>query len=176
MNIQPAMIVHTLCAQSSWSQVRLVLGMDDPRKRSFYLEMARVQGWSTRRMSAEIEGMLYERVALSTRPEVVIDQQLAALRDEDRMTPDLVFRDPYFLDFLGMPSAFSETELETAILGELEAFLEELGDGFCFVARQKRMSVGNDDFYLDLLFFHRRLRRLVAIELKLGRFMPADVG
>jgi predicted nuclease of restriction endonuclease-like (RecB) superfamily len=169
-------IVHTLCAQSSWSQVRLVLGMNDPHKRSFYLEMARVQGWSTRRMSDEIDGMLYERVALSAKPEVVIDQQLAALREEDRLTPDMVFRDPYLLDFLGMPEAFSESDLEAAILRELETFLEELGDGFCFVARQKRMSVGNDDFYLDLLFFHRRLRRLVAIELKLGRFMPADVG
>jgi hypothetical protein len=87
-----------------------------------------------------------------------------------------VFRDPYVLDFLGLPTDFSEGELEAAILRELEAFLLELGQGFSFIARQKRMSIGPDDYYLDLLFFHRPLRALVAIELKLGRFDARDKG
>ena len=92
------------------------------------------------------------------------------------MTPDLVFRDTYMLDFLGLPDGYSERDLESAILREMERFLLELGAGFTFVARQKRISVGADDFYLDLLFYHRHLRRLVAVELKLEKFSPAHKG
>jgi len=92
---------------------------------------------------------------------------------EDRLTPDLVFRDPYFLDFLGLKDTYSEKNLETAILREMESFILELGAGFSFVARQKRITVDNEDYYLDLLFFHRKLKRLIAIELKLGKFKAA---
>jgi len=92
------------------------------------------------------------------------------------MTPDMVFRDPYMLDFLGLPDGYSERDLEAAILREMERFLLELGTGFAFMARQKRITVGGDDFYLDLLFFHRHLRRLVAMELKLEKFQPAHTG
>lgn len=88
----------------------------------------------------------------------------------------MVFRDPYFLDFLGLKDRYLEKDLEDAILRELEQFLLELGSGFTFVARQKRIQVDSDDYYIDLLFFHRKLRRLVAIELKLGDFKPADKG
>ncbi len=91
-------------------------------------------------------------------------------------TPDLVFRDPYFLDFLRLKGVYQEKDLEMAILRELEAFILELGVGFTFVERQKRMIVDGEDFYLDLLFYHRDLRRLVAIELKLGRFKPEYKG
>ncbi len=98
------------------------------------------------------------------------------MRTEDRLTPDLVFRDPYVLDFLRLEGAYGEGELESAILRDLEVFLLELGGDFSFVARQKRISVDNEDYYLDLLFFHRRLRRLVAVELKLGKFRAADKG
>ncbi len=120
--------------------------------------------------------MLYERTALSRKPEELIRQELTALRDEDRLTPDLIFRDPYVLDFLGLKDTYGEKDLEAGILRELEAFLLELGVGFTFVARQKRMTVGDIDYYLDLLFYHRKLRRLVAVELKLGKFQPADKG
>jgi predicted nuclease of restriction endonuclease-like (RecB) superfamily len=120
--------------------------------------------------------MLYERTALSKKPDKLIEQEIQKLRLEDQLSPDLVFRDPYFLDFLGLQGAFSEKDLETAILRDLERFLVELGSDFAFLARQKRMVVDGEDFYLDLLFFHRRLRRLVAIELKLGRFAPTDIG
>src|SRR6185436_14845477 len=118
----------------------------------------------------KIGGMLFERTALSKKPKKLIKLELAKFRQEDRLTPDLVFRDPYFLDFLGLKNTYQEKDLEAAILREMETFILELGVGFSFVARQKRITVGSDDFYLDLLFYHRRLRRLVAIELKLGKF------
>jgi len=120
--------------------------------------------------------MLYERTALSKKPDELAKLELQALRKEDRMTPDLVFRDPYLLDFLGLKGAFQEKDLEAAILRELEAFIMELGVGFTFVARQKRITVDHDDFYLDLLFFHRDLRRLVVVELKLDKFRPDHKG
>jgi predicted nuclease of restriction endonuclease-like (RecB) superfamily len=124
----------------------------------------------------KMDGMLFERTAIAKRPAQVVKQTLSTLREEQRMSPDLVFRDPYILDFLGLPSDFSEAELEAAILRELESFLLELGSGFSFIARQKRISISADDYYLDLLFFHRALRALVAIELKLGRFDARDKG
>lgn len=120
--------------------------------------------------------MLFERTALSRKPETLAQQELSALREEDRMTPDLVFRDPYILDFLQLKDTYSENDLEVAILREIEQFLLELGAGFTFVARQKRMVIGNEDFYLDLLFFHRKLRRLIAIELKIGHFKAEYKG
>src|SRR5207248_589904 len=124
----------------------------------------------------KINGMLFERTALSKKPEKLARQELAALRDEDRLTPDLVFRDPYFLDFLGLKDTYAEKDLEAAILRELEAFILELGAGFAFVARQKRITVDGVDYHLDLLFYHRGLRRLVAVDLKLGNFQAADKG
>ena len=120
--------------------------------------------------------MLYERTAIAKRPAEVVEEALEALHDEQRLSPDLVFRDPYVLDFLGLSAGFSEADFEAAILRELEAFLLELGHDFSFIARQKRMSIGADDYYFDLLFFHRPLRALVAIELKLGRFDARDKG
>jgi len=110
------------------------------------------------------------------KPGELAKQELAALRDEDKLTPDLVFRDPYFLDFLGLKDTYNEKDLEAAILREMEAFILELGVGFTFLARQKRITVDDTDYYLDLLFFHRKLRRLVAIELKMGKFRAADKG
>ena len=127
-------------------------------------------------MRQKIQGMLFERTAISRRSEELARKELEALSEEDRMTPDLVFRDPYLLDFLGLEDTYSERDLETAILRELERFLMELGTDFSFIARQKRMTIGERDFYLDLLFFHRSLRRLVAIELKLGSFDAAYKG
>lgn len=169
-------IVNAVSAQLSWTHLRELIAIDDPLKRQFYIELCRIERWSTRDLKSKMDGMLYERTAISRRPTEVVEGALEDLRDRDRMTPDLVFRDPYVLDFLGLPSDFGEAELEAAILRELEAFLLELGQGFSFIARQKRMSIGADDYYLDLLFFHRPLRALVAIELKLGRFDARDKG
>ncbi|MCW5559370.1 MAG: DUF1016 family protein, partial [Verrucomicrobiae bacterium] len=114
--------------------------------------------------------------ALSKKPAQLIRKELAALREEDRLTPDLVFRDPYVLDFLGLRDTYAERDLEAAILREIEAFVLELGTGFAFLERQKRIIVDGEDHYLDLLFYHRSLRRLVAIDLKLEAFKPGDKG
>ena len=160
----------------SWSHFRVLLPILDDLERGFYVEMCRYERWSVRTLRAKVQGMLFERTALSRKPEELAQRELDALRDQDRISPDLVFRDPYVLDFLGLHDSFAERDVEAAILRELESFILELGSDFCFVARQKRMSIGDDDFYLDLLFFHRGLRRLVAIELKLGSFQPADKG
>ncbi|MBC2743184.1 MAG: DUF1016 domain-containing protein [Desulfosarcina sp.] len=169
-------IVSALRTQLSWTHFRILIAIDDSLKRDFYTEMCRVDQWSTRTLQARIDAMLYERTALSRKPDELIRLELDALHNEDRLSPDLVFRDPYFLDFLGLADRYLEKDLEDAILRELEQFLLELGGGFSFIARQKRIQVDNDDYYLDLLFFHRKLRRLVAIELKLGDFKPADKG
>lgn len=169
-------ILATLSQGLSWSHFLLLIPIKDPLARDFYAEMCRLERWSVRTLRQKIGGMLYERTALSKNSEEVIRQELASLRQGGRMTPAMVFRDPYLLDFLGLSGAYSEKDLEAAILREMETFLLELGSGFTFVARQKRMSIGRDDFYLDLLFYHRLLRRLVAIELKLEAFQPAHTG
>lgn len=163
-------IAQTLSAQLSWSHFVELIPIDDPLKREFYPELCRAERWSTRTLHGKIRGMLFERTAISKKPDKLIKQEIAELRDEDRLSPDLVFRDPYVLHFFGLKDTFSERDLEQAILRELEAFLLELGAGFAFVARQKRLTIDGEDYYIDLLFFHRGLRRLVAIDLKLGKF------
>ena len=169
-------IVATLSQQLSWSHFTAILPVKDSLARDFYAELCRVERWSVRTLRAKIDGLLFERTALSKKPAQLAKQELQALRDEDRLTPDLVFRDPYFLDFLGLKDTYSEADLEAAVLRELEAFILELGVGFTFVARQYRMTIDGEDFYLDLLFYHRKLRRLVAVDLKLAAFRPADKG
>lgn len=169
-------IVATLSRELGWSHFVELLPLKKHLQRDFYAEMCRLERWSVRMLRQKIGGMLYERTALSKRPAKFAALELQKLRKEDKLTPDLVFRDPYFLKFLGLKGAYSEKDLETAILRELESFLVELGSDFAFLARQKRIVVDGDDFYIDLLFYHRRLRRLVAIDLKLGKFAPADVG
>ena len=169
-------IVATLSQTLSWSHFRELLPLEKHLQRDFYAEICRVERWSVRTLRKKIDSMLFERTALSKKPDELIRQELDSLRSEDRLTPDMVFRDPYFLDFLGLKDRYLEKDLEDAILRELEQFLLELGSGFTFVARQKRIQVDSDDYYIDLLFFHRKLRRLVAIELKLGDFKPADKG
>jgi predicted nuclease of restriction endonuclease-like (RecB) superfamily len=171
-----AKIVQALSTQLSWTHLRLIISLEDPLQRDFYAQMCRLERWSTRTLEKKISGMLFQRTALSRKPAELAGEELRALREEDRVTPDLVFRDPYFLDFLGLKDTYGEKDVESAILRELEHFILELGTGFSFVARQKRITVDNEDYYLDLLFFHRILRRLVAVELKMGKFRAADKG
>ncbi len=168
-------ILATLSQELSWSHFMELLPIKEPLAREFYAEISRIERWDVRTLRQKIGGMLFERTALSKKPKGVVATEIARLRD-GQMSPDLVFRDPYLLDLLGLKGAFSERDLEAAILRELEGVLLELGSGFTFVARQKRMSVGRDDFHLDLLFFHRHLRCLIAVELKLESFQPAHVG
>lgn len=169
-------IVSTLSRQLSWSHFVLICGIEEDLKRNFYAEMCRIQNWSVRGLKKHLDGMLYERTALSKKAEQVIDAQISKLQSQDEMSPELVFKDPYFIHFIGGKGYESEADLETLILNNITDFLQELGSDFCFVARQKRMSTGKKDRYLDLLFFNRRLKRLIAIDLKIGDFDPAYKG
>ena len=167
-------IVQTLSAQLAWSHILEILSLDDELKRDFYIEMCRMERWSVRQLRERINGMLYERTAISKKPATLVKKELRALRREDKLSSDLVFRDQYLLDFLGLKEVYTEKDLESAILVELQRFITELGTDFAFLSRQKRITIDREDYYIDLLFYHRRLHRLVAIDLKLGKFRPAD--
>jgi predicted nuclease of restriction endonuclease-like (RecB) superfamily len=169
-------IVTTLSAKLGWSHFVEIVHLPDDLQRDFYAEMCRVERWSVRALRAKVQGMLFERTALSRKPVELARQELQALHDEDRMTPDLVFRDPYVLDFLGLADTYSEKDLETAILRELQHFIVELGTGFAFIDRQKRIVIDGEDHTIDLLFYHRRLHRLIAMDLKIGKFQASDKG
>lgn len=169
-------IVQPLAGQLSWTHVTQLIYVEDPLAREFYTRMCIMERWSRRMLRQKIQGMLFERTAISRKPELLAAKELEALRDEDRVSADLVFRDHYVLDFLGLKDTYDERDLEHAILRELEGFIAELGSDFAFVGRQKRMTVDGVDYRLDLLFFHRRLRRLIAVDLKLGRFQASDKG
>jgi predicted nuclease of restriction endonuclease-like (RecB) superfamily len=169
-------IVATLSQQLSWSHFVEILPLKESLRRDFYAEMCRIEKWNVRTLRKKIGSMLYERTAISKKPELVAKAELEALRKEDQLSPDLVFRDPYVLQFLNLNDRYMEKDLEDAIMRELEQFLLELGTGFTFLARQKRITIDDEDFRIDLLFYHRDLKRLVAIELKLGDFKPEYKG
>ncbi|MBR1992176.1 MAG: DUF1016 family protein [Bacteroidales bacterium] len=169
-------IVSTLLSKLSWSHFLTVMTIKDELQREFYITMAASEKWSVRTLQKKIDGMLYERTAISSKPNALIKQELSQLRDENVLSPDLVFKSPYFLEFTGLKGMYSEKSLEDSLVAHLEQFIIELGNGFSFVARQKRMIIDGEDFYLDLLFYHRRLHRLIAIDLKLGRFKAKYKG
>lgn len=158
--------------QLSWTHFLQLLPLKNREARDFYIHQTATERWSVRELRQQIERKAFERTAIaSTQAAPLVASETGAA-----VLPATVFKDPYFLDFLGLRAEHDEADLEAAILRQLEAFILELGGGFAFVERQKRMVIDGEDFYLDLLFFHRRLRRLVAIELKLGRFKAAHKG
>lgn len=169
-------IISAMRRQLSWTHFKIIMYIKEPLARDFYLQLCKNEKWSTRTLKAKIDGLLFERTAISKKPELLANQELKNLKEDNILSPDLVFKNHYVLDFLGLKDTYSENDLEQAILNNLEQFLLELGDGFTFVSRQKRMTIDVDDFYLDLLFYHRKLQRLIAIELKLGKFKPAYKG
>lgn len=169
-------IVTPLVTQLSWSHFLVVMPLKDEIQREFYLTMAASEHWSKRMLQSKIDGMLFERTAIAQKPDELIKQELAELRDDNKMSPDLVFKSPYFLEFTGLKGCYSEKSLEDSLVVHLEQFILELGNGFTFVERQKRMIIDGEDFYLDLLFFHRKLHRLIAIDLKLSRFKAQYKG
>ena len=169
-------IVAPLARQLWWSHFVEVMPLKDELQREFYLTMAASERWSKRTLRAKIDGMLFERTAISGKPDEFIKKELSTLRDDNVMSPDLVFKSPYFLEFTGLKGFYSEKSLEDCLVAHLEQFIIELGNGFSFVARQKRMIIDGEDFYLDLLFYHRRLHRLIAIDLKKGRFKAEYKG
>ncbi|EPF5722029.1 PDDEXK nuclease domain-containing protein [Vibrio cholerae] len=165
-----AHIVQTLSAQLSWSHFVILCAIDDPLKRDFYTSMAMQERWSTRTLDERIGALLFERTAISKKPDETIVAELTELRVSGQYNKNLLLKDPYILDFLELNDRYLEKDLEDAILRDIEQFLLELGAGFTFVARQKRIQIDNDDFYIDLLFYNRKLKRLVAIDLKLEKF------
>jgi predicted nuclease of restriction endonuclease-like (RecB) superfamily len=171
-----AEIVSTLSRQLAWSHFLDLIYLKDPLQRDFYAQMCAQERWSVRQLRERKDTLLFERTALSRQPEALLASELKNLRQRDELTPALLLKDPYILDFLGLQDRYLEKDLEDAILRELENFLLELGAGFTFVARQKRIQIDNDDFYIDLLLYNRRLKRLVAIELKLGEFKAEFKG
>ncbi len=174
--ISSEQIVSQLATQLTWSHIIEVLPIKDPLAVEFYLTMSSSNRWGRNRLRKEIDGMLFERTAIAQKPDELIKQELAELRDDNKMSPDLVFKSPYFLEFTGLKGCYSEKSLEDSLAVHLEQFILELGNGFTFVERQKRMIIDGEDFYLDLLFFHRKLHRLIAIDLKLGRFKAQYKG
>lgn len=169
-------IVSAVSTQLTWSHIVEILPLKDSLQREFYLSLSASERWGTRRLRKEIDSMLYERTAIAAKPDESVKRELAELRNNNVMSPDLVFKSPYFLEFAGLSGMYSEKNLEDSLIVHLEQFMLELGNGFTFVERQKRMIIDGEDFYLDLLFYHRRLHRLIAVDLKLGRFKAQYKG
>ena len=167
---QDISILQTVSAKLSWSHFYSFIYIENSIKREFYIQMAIHERWSVRTLQERIDSMLFERTAISKKPEETILNELKLLETDKQISVDLAFRDPYFLDFLGLHDSYSEKDLESTILAQLQYFITEMGSEFAFLARQKRITIDNEDFYIDLLFYHRGLRRLVAIDLKLGKF------
>lgn len=169
-------ILSQAATKLSWSHFIELLCVKEDLKRDFYLTMTLNETWGRDTLRAKIDGMLYERTIISSKANELIKRELAKMREGENFSPDLVFKSPYFLDFAGLQGMYSEKDLEQSLVLALEQFILELGTGFSFVERQKRMIIDGEDFYLDMLFYHRKLKRLIAIELKLGKFKAAYKG
>lgn len=168
--------VATLAQQLTWSHFIELLPIEDDLKRDFYAGMCKSENWTVRTLRDRKNSMLFERTAISKKPEETIRNEVVQLIHQDKMSLDLFYRDPYVLDFLGLKDVYSEKDLENAILAELERFILEMGSDFAFMARQKHFVLDGKDYYIDLLFYHRSLHRLVLVELKLGSFEPEHKG
>jgi predicted nuclease of restriction endonuclease-like (RecB) superfamily len=159
----------------SWSHYVRLMSVEKPHARAFYETEAIRGGWSVRQLDRQIGTQFFERTAHSTRQAAILSRGRLS-RPEDSVTLEDQIRDPYLLEFLNLKDEYSESDLEEAIIRHLEWFLLELGAGFTFVARQKRIRIGDEWYRMDLLLYHRRLKCLVVIDLKLGKFTHADAG
>src|SRR5258708_16175752 len=168
--------ITTLSRELSWTHIKTLIAVKDDIKMDFYIGLCRKEQWGTRVLDERIGSLLFERTALSKKPEKLLKKELKVLNNKGTVTPDLVFRHPYLLDFLGLKDTYSEKDIESAILSQLQLFIVEMGTDFAFLARQKRICVDGEDFKIDLLFFHRGLRRLVVVDLKLEKFKLAHKG
>ena len=168
-------IVSTLSRQLTWSHFVELSVISDPTKRLFYQQMSILYHWSVRQLRDQEDKMVYERSLIAAKPEDEQVKVLTTVADGD-ITPDVILKSSYVVDFLGLKREFSEEELEDAVVEQLEKFIMELGQDFAFLERQKKIPVDSIDYKLDLLFYHRRLHRLLAIDLKLGKFKPEYKG
>ncbi|MDP7008172.1 MAG: PDDEXK nuclease domain-containing protein [Phycisphaerales bacterium] len=166
-------IWSTVWTKLSWSHIKLIISIKDPLKRDFYIEMCKQEQWSVRRLNERINSMLFERTSIATLPDSVIREELDQTRESGTVSPDMVLRSPYLLDFLDLDEDFYETDFESAILKDMHRFLLELGSGFTFIDKQKRIRIDNKNHFIDLLFYNRKLKRLVCVDLKVGVFKPS---
>jgi predicted nuclease of restriction endonuclease-like (RecB) superfamily len=169
-------IILSLCTHLKWTHFVALLNIESKLKREFYAEMCRIERWNTRELATKIDSMLFERTAIAKKPEEIIETEIEKLRESNIIKPDLIIQDPYIFKYLGNREIKDEKTLEDAILDDIEEFLLSMGNGFTFQERQKVIEIDGDFFKIDLLMFHRRLRSMVAIELKKGKFKPADKG
>lgn len=165
-------IIATLSQQLNWSHLIELSAIENETKRDFFIQLCVYERWGVRELRDKIDTMLFERTAISTKPVETIREALQTLQHEKKMLPELVFKNSYILDFLNLPAEYSEKELENGLVNHIQQFIMELGSGFAFLERQKRIPVDATDYHLDLLFYHRKLKRLIAIDLKLGKFKP----
>ncbi len=170
-----AEIFATVSQTLSWSHIIELSSIENQSKRYFYQQMCMAERWSVRTLRQKQDAMLFERTLIAAKPEKDIINSMQNIELAE-INPEVVFKNTYILDFLGLNGFYSEKDLENAIVAQLEKFILELGGGFAFLERQKRMSIDSTDYYLDLLFYHRKLNRLVAIDLKLGKFKPEHKG
>lgn len=179
-------IVQTVSAQSgrsnwqtvsakfmlSWSHYIRLLSLKDISARKYYEAESIKNGWSVRQLERQINSMFYERLQLSKNKKSLVKKSLV----KEKYIPEQEIKDPFILEFLGLKDEYSESDLEEALIKNLENFLLELGGDFAFIGRQKRLRIGNEWYRIDLLFFHRKLKCLVVIDLKIGKFTHADAG
>ncbi len=163
-------IVATLLRQLTWSHFIELIKIEDPLKREFYIQMCINEKWGVRVLQGRVNSMLFERTAISRKPEQTIIKDLELLGENNEMSLDLTLKDPYVLDFLDLDDTYSENELENAVLSELQKFILEMGTDFAFLARQKRMIIDNDNYYLDLLFYHRNMRHSCMLTMRRRRY------
>ncbi len=160
----------------SWTHYRLLIRVENPKAREWYLQETMDQNWSARALERQIGVLYYERL-LASQDRAAVEQEAQANTTELRARPEDYLRDPYVLDFLNLPSqTFLESELEQGLIDNLQQFLLELGKGFAFVARQQRISTDDQDFYIDLVFYNFKLKCFLLIDLKLGKLTHQDVG
>lgn len=175
MSAQSSLEVLASVFPLSWSHYVRLMGISSPDARRFYETESLRGGWSLRQSERQINTSFYERTALSQNKAAMLTKGGQAL-PADAMTTAELIKDPYVLKFLGLKDEYSENDLEDALIHHLESFLLEMGTDFTFVARQKRIRVGDDWFRMDLLLYHRRLRCLVIIDIKIGKFDHAAAG
>ena len=168
-------IVSTLLRQLTWSHIVELSNISEHNKRLFYQQMTILNNWSVRQLKNQEEAMVYERTLIAVKPEDVQNEILTTVT-QGTIPPEVIIKSSYIVDFLGLELGFSESELEDAVVAQLEKFIMELGQDFAFMERQKKISVDSVDYKLDLLFYHRNLHRLFAIDLKLGKFKPEYKG
>lgn len=168
-------IVHTLCAQLNWSQYKLLISIDDDNKREYYLHESVNNCWTFRELERQVNSSLYERLLMGNDKESVL---AIARKERIPQAPEEVIKDPMVLEFLGLKpqSSYYEKDLENSIITNLQDFLLEMGDGFTFVARQKRILLEDDEFFIDLVLFNRLLRSFVIIEIKTEKLTHQDLG